>query len=450
MTTVLNRFMTSRNLTLRAMRASVITVLGFGAAQVIRLASNLILTRLLFPEAFGMMALVSVFLVGLAMFSDVGTGAAIMQSKRGDDPAFLDTAWTIQIIRGLTLGVSAMLLAWPIAQFYGEPDLIWYLPASALTLVIAGFNPTRLQTAHRHLVAGRVNLIEIASQVVGIIVAIGLAVTFQSVWALVISGIAAALAQLVFLNMFLPGHRDSLRWDPSSAHELIHFGKWIFVATLCGFATMQADKVIIGKYLTLGEFGLYNIGYFLAAFPMILGYSVIGRVLIPIYRESPPLASAANRLRLRRMRFVLTGSITLMLAVLAFGGVWLVGILYDDRYQAAAGVVVLIAATQMPALLILTCDQSALAAGDSRRFFVLTFARAVFVVTFTLIGLQFAGLPGALIGEALASLAAYPVLVWLVRPHGAWDPLHDALFMAIGVVMGAAALWVNADALGAL
>ena len=139
-----------------------------------------------------------------------------------------------------------------------------------------------------------------------------------------------------------------------------------------------------------------------------------------------------------------------MLAVMAFGGVWLVESLYDERYQAAAGVVVLIAATQMPALLILTCDQSALAAGDSRRFFVLTFARAVFVVAFTLIGLHFWGLPGALIGDALASVAAYPVLVWLIRPHGAWDPLHDSVFMVVGVVIGAAALWFNADAVGAL
>ena len=70
------------NLRARALRSSAVTVGGFGASQVIRLASNLILTRILFPEAFGMMALVMVFLQGLAMFSDVGVGPAIMQSKR--------------------------------------------------------------------------------------------------------------------------------------------------------------------------------------------------------------------------------------------------------------------------------------------------------------------------------------------------------------------------------
>ena len=70
---------------------------------------------LLFPEAFGIMALVSVVLVGLAMFSDVGIGPAISQHKRGDDAAFLDTAWTINVVRGAALwGVRPMaaLGAW--------------------------------------------------------------------------------------------------------------------------------------------------------------------------------------------------------------------------------------------------------------------------------------------------------------------------------------------------
>jgi O-antigen/teichoic acid export membrane protein len=84
----------------RAMRGGALTAGAYAAAQAARLAANLILARLLFPEAFGVMALVTVFLVGLAMFSDVGIGPAISQSERGDDPAFLNTAWTINVVRG--------------------------------------------------------------------------------------------------------------------------------------------------------------------------------------------------------------------------------------------------------------------------------------------------------------------------------------------------------------
>lgn len=72
-------------------------------AQFARLLSNLVLTRLLYPEAFGVMALVMVVLVGLQMFSDVGIGPAISRSARGDDPDFLNTAWTLNVFRGAGL-----------------------------------------------------------------------------------------------------------------------------------------------------------------------------------------------------------------------------------------------------------------------------------------------------------------------------------------------------------
>lgn len=450
MTAVENMPPAPRSLAARVMRSSAITVMGFGASQIIRLASNLILTRLLFPEAFGMMAIVSVFLMGLAMFSDIGTGPAIMGSDRGDDPDFLNTAWTIQIGRGLTLWVVALALTWPIALWFGEPDLTTLLPVAAFTLVINGFNPTRLQTAHRHLQAGRVTVIEVATQAVGIIVAVALAWVWHSVWALVISGIVAALAHLVMLNLFLPGTPNRLRWDKTAASALIHFGKWVFLSTLCGFAIGQADKVLIGEYLSLSDFGLYNIAFFLASFPYMLGGMVMWRVLIPIFRESPPSASPANFAKFRKFRFAATGGLATMVALLAFGGVWLVEVMYDPRYHDAGGIVVLLAAVQMPALIILTCDQAALAAGDSRRFFVLTLLRAILVVAGLAIGLAWGGLVWALIGLGLANLAAYPALVWLLRPHGAWDPLHDAVYLALGGMMAALALWWNADAVTAL
>ena len=68
------------------------TVVGFSASQVLRFAANLALTRLLFPDAFGLMALVQVFVTGLVMFSDVGLGQSVMQNKRGDEDDFLNTA----------------------------------------------------------------------------------------------------------------------------------------------------------------------------------------------------------------------------------------------------------------------------------------------------------------------------------------------------------------------
>src|SRR6056297_1078407 len=83
----------------RAIKSAIWTVGGIMTSQILRLISNLILTRILFPEAFGTMALVLVFITGLAMFSDLGIHTSIIQNDRSREPAFLNTAWTLQIIR---------------------------------------------------------------------------------------------------------------------------------------------------------------------------------------------------------------------------------------------------------------------------------------------------------------------------------------------------------------
>lgn len=427
----------------RALRSSLLTVGGFGMSQILRLASNLILTRLLFPEAFGLMALVMVFLMGLGQFSDVGVTPAILQSKRGDDRDFLNTAWTIQVIRGAILWLVACAAAWPMAWLYDEPMLRQLLPVAALTLLIAGFKPTRMDTANRHLMLGRVTVIDMGTQIIGIAAAVFLAWWTGSVWALVLSGVIGGVAEVVLNSAFLPGERNRVFWEKPAARELIGFGKWVFLATVCGFVFSQADKILIGKWLPLDAFGVYNIGFFLAAFPMLLGGIVTRKILIPIYRETPPTESAANFAKLRRMRCAVTALLMVIVIGFASLGVWLVDLMYDPRYAMAGAVVVVLACAQMPMLIVQTYDQAALAAGDSRSFFVLALVRAVLMVVCIVAGLEIAGLFGALVGQGAALLAAYPAVVWLARKMGAWDALHDAVFALLGLAGAGFAIWLN-------
>ncbi len=446
---LLSRFR-GASLTARVMRSSALTVGGFAFSQGLRLASNLILTRLLFPEAFGLMALVSVFMMGLQQFSDVGVSPAILQSKRGDERDFLDTAWTIQVLRGAGLFLVGCGLAWPAAYFYDEPQLLTILPAASFALLIAGFKPTRMDSANRHLSLGLVTVLDFVTQTTGVLAAILLAWLTGSVWSLVFSGLIAVIVEVVINWIFLPGAGNRFRWEKPAARELINFGKWIFLSTVCGFFFHQSDKILMGKYLSLELLGIYNIGYFLAAFPMLLGGMVTRRILIPIYRENPPTESRENFVRLRKMRFVVTAALILMVGVFAALGHWLVDLLYDERYLAAGAVTVIVACVQMPQIIVQTYDQAALAAGDSRTFFVLALARAVLMVGCILAGLELAGLMGALLGIGAAYVLAYPVVVWLARRMGAWDPLHDALFTLVALLLAALAVAINWEAIVAL
>ncbi|TGD43033.1 polysaccharide biosynthesis protein [Pseudotabrizicola sediminis] len=449
MSPVMTRFR-GDGLSARAMRSSAWTALGYGGSQALRLASNLILTRLLFPEAFGLMALVSVFIVGLTMFSDMGTHPAILQHRRGDDPAFLNTAYTIQVVRGAVLWLASAAIAYPAALFYGQPQLALILPVAGFSLLLQGLEPTRVDTAARHLRLGRLTALDLISQAVGLVFMVTLAWATQSVWALVAGWIVSSGTRLALVRFALPGPKSRLAWEPAAARDLLHFGFWLFLSTACGFLVAQGDKAILGKYLTLEQLGLYNIGFFLASFPMLLGQTIGGRILIPLYRERPPGASAANFARLRQLRFGLTSLTMGMLTAMAFGGEWIVDLLYDPRYAAAGAILVLIAVVQIPSVIGMTYDQAALAAGDSRNYFLLTAARALFLVCGLIIGAEWLGLVGALVGQALAAIAVYPLLIWLARRHGAWDAAHDLTFLLLGGLIAAGAIGMDHVAISEL
>jgi O-antigen/teichoic acid export membrane protein len=433
----------SGSLTARVMRSSALTLFGFGFSQGTRLLSNLILTRILFPEAFGLMALVTILIVGLNMFSDMGISPSIMQSKRGDDPAFLNTAFTIQIIRGVILFLLGCALAYPVSRFYGEDILFPMMAVASLQFIVTGFTPTRKETAQRHLLLGRVTLLDAINQVISLALILGLAIWMQSVWALVIGGLLGAIIGVGMYSLFLPGERNRLCWDQPAVHELIHFGKWIFLSTAFGFLISQGDRLILGKFLPLDVFGVYVIGFFLGSFAMMLGAAVSDRLLIPVYRDRPPAESRENFIKLRKLRVTVTSLIFVPLAVAAFFGPWIVDFLYDDRYLSAGAVVVLISCFSFPLAVGMTYDVAALAVGNSKAYALLSFAKASFALIGLIIGVSLGGLVGALVGQFVGMLAFYPALAWLSVRLGTWDPLHDGGFAILGALIATCAFWIH-------
>ena len=427
----------------RAARGSTWTALTFFVSQGIRFAANLILARLLFPEAFGIMALVTMLLVGLTLISDMGISQSIMQSKRGDEPAFLDTAWTFQILRGVGLFLAACALAIPAASFYNQPDIALMLPVAAVALIFAGFEPIRVETANRHLQLGRVTALDLLATITGIVSMVIIAMISQSAWSLVAGWVVTSGVRLVLMWLFLPGPGNRLFWEKRAGAELLNFGVWIFLASICGLMVLQGDRAILGKFLNIDGLGIYNIGMFLAGFPLMLAMTVTSRILIPLYREHLQEEDLSARNRLFRLRYYLTGFMVFGLFILALIGPWVVQTLYDDRYLAAGGIIVALASVQMITVVSLTYDQAALATGDSRGFFGVSVTKAVLTTGGFLIGVSVFGLLGAVIGLAIALLIYYPFIAALARRHNAWDGWHDLLFLPLALLLGGLAIWIN-------
>ncbi len=324
-----------RSLRSLTIRGSIWTIGGYGASFILRMGSNLILTRLLFPEAFGLMLLVNVFLQAVEMFSDLGIRVSIIQHPRGDDPAFLNTAWTIQVLRGFAMWICACLVAVPAAGFYGQPELAGMLPVAAFASVIIGFQSTSLSTLNRGMLVGRLTLLMLVSQVVSTGVMVLCAWYFRSPWALLTYCLVNNLVRTVLSHVALPGIRNHFQWDPEARKALFGFGKWVFLSTAFTFLADQSDRLWLGKFLDAGTLGVFGIAVTLCGAATVVLWEVCQWVLMPafsrVHREdSTRLRDVYEQVRSRFDLVALPG-IGLMIAT----GDVIVHMLWDERYADA-------------------------------------------------------------------------------------------------------------------
>jgi len=419
----------------RAIRSGLWLFAGQGFQNALRLGSNLVLTRLLVPDAFGLMALVNGVLQGLRMFSDVGIAPSIIQNEKGDDPDFLNTAWTIQAGRGVILYAVACALAIPVAWFYGEPQLRAVLPVVCLTALIGGFNSTRLVTLNRGLFLREIVLIELGTQVLAVATMITWAWIDATVWALVAGSLVSALAKLIISHTVVPGIRNRPRWHHESARELFRFGRWIFPSTVMTFLTSRSDRLILGRFMTLGELGVYYIAYVLADALLAVLKKLAAKILFPLYARLAEEEPERLRARLTRARILLLGLVLPPLAVLVAWGPAVIRLLYSEDYAGAGWMLQLLAAGAVVTAISESASPIVLARGDSFRHMVQLAVHSVVFMGAMLAGGALGGVTGLIVGIAATPALSYPAVAWAVHRHRAWQPLLD-----LGTLLGAAAL----------
>ena len=147
-----------------AIKGALWTLASYGSSQIIRFGSNLILTRLLVPELFGLVGLAYVFITGVNLFSDIGLGPSIIQNKRGEEREFLNTAWTLQVIRSFVVWLCMLIITWPVASFYQEPRLLWLIPVIGINSIITGFNSNAVFILNRRMAIKKVVIFELVIQ----------------------------------------------------------------------------------------------------------------------------------------------------------------------------------------------------------------------------------------------------------------------------------------------
>ncbi len=333
------------NLRARVLRSSSITFASYGLQQVLRLISNLILTRILFPEAFGIMALATAILVGLSMLSDIGIEQSIIQNKKGADANFRNTAWVAKILRGIVLWGFACLIAYPVAIIYESEILFPLICALGGTLAIKGFASTSIAVSNKELKIFKLSAVNLGTQAISLIMTVIFAFYTNSVWALVYGNIISSLVGVFVGHRVLNNgfkHRLIVDWD--SMKQIISFGKWIFVSSIMGFLVNQADKMIIGKVLSLTDLGIYTIAYTLAQIPKSILFSLNQKVLFPVYSNIQDKSENEIRTKVLRSKLLISGALIPIAIILLIFGKDIISLLYDDRYINAGWMLQILAA----------------------------------------------------------------------------------------------------------
>lgn len=314
------------------------TVAGQGIRLLLQLGGVVILSRLLSPEDFGLIAMVAVFMSLADLVRDFGLSGAALQAKSLTDQQSSNLFWASAALGVIAAGVLVAVTPLIVA-LYGEPRLGLIVPSLAVVVVISGFQAqVQVHLARRH----KFSLLALSAVIAP---AVGLAVAIVATpfgyWALVLQPIAAALVLLGVQAL-------SARWIPKlprrnhQSRALFRSGGQLGSAYVLTWAAGNVDAMLAGSRWGAIELGYYNRAYQLTA--MLVGglLGPLTQVAIPMLNEASRLGKNVSRMLLR-LQFVVAAPISIAMVSIAVSAPTLIPLLLGDEWVSAVGVVVILA-----------------------------------------------------------------------------------------------------------
>jgi len=397
---------------------AVLTRLGwatgaYGTTQAVRLFASVVLARLLAPEIFGIMLIVNTLRTGIELLSDIGIGQNVVTSRNGEDADFLDTAWTLQILRGLLLAGVFALAAGPIASLYGG-ELGTILPVAAGYLAITGFQSVGKFVAQRRQDIKRLTALETAATVLGALVQIAIAWVWPTVWALVYAGLFGALFSTVASYAMVPGLRLRFRLTAAHTREIITFGKWIFASSILYFAATNFDRLYLGTAIPLAVLGVYGVARSLADVFAVMVVHSSNLVVFPAVAAARE-ANERVRPKLSRSRLPLLAAAALGIAGFAALADVIIYTLYDNRYHDAALMLPVLVIGVWFTILTTVGESVLLGIGKPAYGTAANAVKLVWLIVALPLGIHLYGVAGAIAATALADAIRYLPVMWAQR-----------------------------------
>jgi len=269
----------SNDLIGKSVRGGMTTMGSQGVQFIFRIAGISILARLLTPEDYGLVGMVTVVINFAVMFKDAGLSMATVQ-KREISHEQISTLFWLNVLISLAIGLCVLLSAPLVALFYGKPELTAVTAALSASFILSGLSIQHQALQRRHMHFGTLAGIKIASQIITLAVTIILAYIGWRYWALVAGALAQALVGSLLTFAFCP-------WIPgrmqrgTGVREMLKFGGHLTGFNLVNYFARNADNILIGKFIGADALGIYGRAYQILMLPITMMSGPLGSVAVP-------------------------------------------------------------------------------------------------------------------------------------------------------------------------
>lgn len=323
---------------------------GHMASHALRLLSSLVLTRLLLPEAFGLMSVVQTLLFALALLSDIGLSQAVVMQHARMPAGFMGTVRSLQLLRGLLLALVLLALSallyplqqsWPqaLSGVFADPRLPPFVLAVCLMPLIQALEPVDLHMALARMQTGLLARVELSGQLAGLLVSALVAWATASPWALIVGAYASAMTRCLTAHRLCASQSTPLHWQPEHLRHIWQSGRWILLSSLLGLLASQSDKLIAAAYLPAEQMGFMAIALALLMAPQGLLSAINAQMVLPTLAarndDKTDKTDDAARATLQRIQRLMDLGLGLLAGLLFMLGPLLVVWLYGSAYAHA-------------------------------------------------------------------------------------------------------------------
>jgi lipopolysaccharide exporter len=413
------------------------TAFSFSSQALIRLVSSLVLTRVLLPEAYGIITILASVLYVIANTFDTNVNLFIVRDKNAEKPRYLDTAWTMQVSRSVLSGAVLFVCAPLIAtKIYDLPNLILPLRVFSLMFLIGGFESMAFALAIRRKQARLQMYSELVASLLSTSFSVVYCYRYHTFWGMAFGMLLNRLIMTVLSYQFYPELRPRFFIDLAAAREILVYSKFTIPSSFLTLGLTQFDKVVFLRLFDLRLLGIYGLAGNIAGSLETLISRISQAVLYPRcahnFREHPD--TATQRYYTENTR--LFAGILALPAAIGGAAHLIITLLYDSRYSEAGSVLQALAIRAVLLSLASPAEDLLISAGQFHVILVGNVLRTAWIILGSLIGYHFLGFLGFIYGLSLSGLPPWVYYLWLQKSKGLLIAKYEIYKVAFALGVG--------------